>query len=117
MISSDHGETYDTSTELHRPYKGTFSIRDILQCSNPNLTFFTKLFLTNNPYFSYCNHKLQNVTMGTGWKYPLVLMEVTRTAIGATDAKAAPDKDTVVAQWRDGFARHANMIFVLSVFQ
>ena len=44
-------------------------------------------------------------------------MEVTRTAIGATDAKAVPDKDTVVAQWRDGFARHAKLTFVLSVFQ
>ena len=55
--------------------------------------------------------------MGTGWKYPLVLMEVTRTAIGATAAEAVPDKDIVVAQWKDGFARHANMIFVLSVFQ
>ena len=55
--------------------------------------------------------------MDTGWKYPLVLMEVTRAAIGATAAEGVPDKDTVVAQWRDGFARDANMIFVLSVFQ
>ena len=55
--------------------------------------------------------------MGTGWKYPLVLMEVTRTAIGATAAEAVPDKDIVVAQWKDGYARHAKLTFVLSVFQ
>ena len=55
--------------------------------------------------------------MGTPWKCPPVLMEVTRTAIGATDAEAVLEKDIVVAQWKDGFARHANMTFVLSVFQ
>ena len=44
-------------------------------------------------------------------------MEVTRTAIVATDAEAIPDMDTGVAQWKDGFARHAKLTFVLSVFQ
>ena len=55
--------------------------------------------------------------MDTRWKYPLVLMEVTKAAIGATAAEVVPDKDIVVAQWKDGFARLANMTFALSVFQ
>ena len=55
--------------------------------------------------------------MDTGWKYPLVLMEVTRAAIGATAAEASSDTGTGVAQWKDGFARHAKLTFVLSVFQ
>ena len=44
-------------------------------------------------------------------------METTNAAIGATAAEVVPDKDIVVAQWKDGFAKLANMTFALSVFR